>query len=215
MAFRDLTGQTFHRLTAVSVARRPGDNVIWLWLCSCGNKLEAPGNRVVCGNTKSCGCLKLESTRKRSLTHGMSRSPEYNTWCNMIARCEKPNRPDYKHYGGRGISVCPRWRLSFSNFLADMGPKPFPRASIDRKNVNGDYCHDNCLWTTPKRQTRNCRDNHYLTYNGKTQCLADWADETGIHPRALRNRIMRLGWTVEQALSLPKQTRWTRRRRKQ
>lgn len=210
-SFRDLTGQTFNKLTAIRVARRTGGNVVWLWQCECGKTVEAPGNRVTGGNTKSCGCRKYVAIRLLNKTHGKSKSPEYQTWCNMIARCEKPNRPDYKHYGGRGIRVCARWRGSFEAFLDDMGPKPFPKASIDRKDHNGDYCPENCIWTTQKRQTRNCRDNRYLTFNGKTQCLADWADEIGVLAGTLHSRLYRHGWTVEQALTLPKQHRWSRR----
>ncbi len=129
-------------------------------------------------------------------------TPEYRSWKRIIVRCENKNTKDFPDYGGRGIKVCDRWRHSFENFLADMGLKPSPRHSIDRIDNNGHYQPDNCRWATPKEQSRNARRNHLVTFQGQTLCVSELAEKTGIRYHTLRSRI-RLGWTVERAISEP------------
>ena len=213
MAFRDLTGLKFGRLTAVRVARRTGGNVVWTWACECGTEIEVPGSRVTGGNTKSCGCWLREYAASLRTSHGKSKTPEYVTWSNMIARCEYTGRRDYKHYGGRGIIVCSRWRNSFESFLEDVGPRPFLRATLERKDVNGNYEPGNCMWVSQKQQTRNKRNNCLITYNGITKTLADWSDECGVPQRMLRDRIFDLGWPLEEAMNPERKSRWSRRPR--
>lgn len=141
-------------------------------------------------------------------THGMCRTPEYNTWCNMIARCEKPNRPDYKHYGGRGISVCRRWRDSFTAYLEDMGMRPFPRATLDRIDTNGGYCKENCRWVTQAEQVRNFSTrNVKLTIDGVTMVVQDWAAKTGLNPETIHGRLRR-GWPASEAIKPALKRRW-------
>jgi hypothetical protein len=120
----------------------------------------------------------------------------------MIARCERPSNPSYANYGARGIKVCPRWRNSFEAFYADMGPRPGTGYSIERINCYGDYEPSNCCWILMERQNANRSTSVKLTYNGKTQCMADWAREMGIRRDTLRYRLQR-GWSVEKALTTP------------
>lgn len=114
------------------------------------------------GNTKSCGCLRRETTSLVGLakkTHGMRDTPEYGVWANMKDRCYNPSSEDYKNYGGRGIKVCERWLNSFENFYEDMGEKPWSKLlySLDRINNDGNYEPSNCRWATVKQQVNNRR----------------------------------------------------------
>ena len=102
--------------------------------------------------------------------------PEYSHWLAMKKRCTDGR----KNYGGRGIKVCVRWTRSFAAFLTDMGPRPSPRHTIERERNMGNYEPTNCHWALMKEQNRNRRDNRLLEFNGKIQCLAAWAEDTGI-----------------------------------
>lgn len=120
----------------------------------------------------------------------------------MKQRCYNKNEKNYGGYGGRGIKVCDRWRDHFAMFIQDMGPRPSPQHSLDRIDVNGDYCPENCRWATQAEQQQNRRVNILLKFNGKVQCLAVWARELGIGEWALASRIRR-GWSIERALTTP------------
>jgi hypothetical protein len=109
--------------------------------------------------------------------------------------------PAYKWYGARGIKVYARWQNSFPNFLADMGSRPLNK-SLERRNNDGDYTPENCYWATTIEQGRNRRDNHLFTFSGKTQCMAAWAEELGMHPQTLNSRVVRK-WSVERMLTQP------------
>lgn len=133
--------------------------------------------------------------------HGLSKTPEFRTWTSMMTRCRNPRSQDYPRYGGRGIIVCERWN-TFVNFLADMGHKPSRRHSIDRINTNGNYEPSNCRWATPIQQSRNQRSNRVIELNGRSQCVADWAEEYGMAPDTLRHRLDR-GFSLEESLEMP------------
>jgi hypothetical protein len=131
----------------------------------------------------------------------MHGSPEYGIWESMLRRCLNPKHKAFKDYGGRGITVCDRWR-DFSAFYADIGPRPSPRHSLERKDGNGNYEPTNCRWATKREQQRNTRRNVRLTFRGETRCLAEWADIMGLKRELVRGRI-RLGWDAERALTTP------------
>ena len=132
----------------------------------------------------SCGCLQKEISTARvvkyNTKHGRHRTPEYNSWQGMKARCYTKTNPKYKDYGARGIKVCDRWLNSFENFLADMGEKPSPKHSIDRIDVNGDYCPENCRWATIEEQQNNMRKSLRITHNGRTQTITQWCEELNV-----------------------------------
>jgi hypothetical protein len=128
----------------------------------------------------------------------MSNSREYKIWADMHKRCENPNQKTFNYYGGRGIKVCERWN-DFRNFYLDMGKCP-ESFTLDRLDCDGDYEPSNCRWASMKEQSRNRRSNHMITFNGKTQCLTAWAEETGITRGALKQRIKR-NWSIEKALT--------------
>lgn len=127
---------------------------------------------------------------------------EYRTWLNMKTRCENPNNHRYAEWGGRGIVICERWS-EFSNFIADMGPRPSSKHQIDRIDNDGPYSPENCQWATRTTQARNTSASRYLTWNGQTKTAAEWAEITGMRSHLILSRIDRYGWTVEQALSTP------------
>ena len=131
--------------------------------------------------------------------HQKSNDPVYKVWSKMKCRCTNPNNPKYKDYGGRGIRVCDRWLDSFEAFAADLGERPSSDHSIERNDVNGPYSPDNCRWADRLTQQNNRRDNRYLTWNGRTLTLSQWARETGLHKNTLYNRIRR-GWSIERTL---------------
>ena len=159
---KDLMGQQFGRLTVIGFLYiSKYAHAIWKCKCVCGRETDVDGCSLRSGNTRSCGCFLRECSRKRPYKNGHKSggvsSPEYMCWCNMKLRCSNKHNPMYKYYGGRGISVCERWRNSFKNFLADMGLKPSPELSIDRIDNDGNYEPGNCRWTTAKEQIRNRR----------------------------------------------------------
>lgn len=169
----DLTGRVFSRLT---VLRRAGSakhgTSVWECRCVCGASVKVRSDVLRAGTTRSCGCLQLEGLRVRirelhsrsahvHKKHGAAprsgSSSEYQSWLHLKQRCGNHKHRAYKYYGGRGITVCDRWKNSFEAFLADMGPKPSLRHSIDRINNDGNYEPGNCRWATKVEQRQNQR----------------------------------------------------------
>lgn len=201
--FKNLTGQIFGKLTVIKFV----DCKIYArWLCECScdakNQIIIIGASLTSGNTRSCGCLKNELTSIRRKKHGLSNSDEYFIWAGMKSRCLNKNESNYHNYGGRGIKVCDRWVESFENFYEDMGPRPGPEYSIERKNNDGDYEKDNCRWATNKEQNNNKRTNRYIEYNGKIKTLSQWAEAFNIRLTTLAGRLED-GWTIKEAFETP------------
>jgi hypothetical protein len=203
--FIDFSGLRFGRWTVLSRASDylPGVPQ-WLCLCSCGTKGVVRANILKSGQSQSCGCYMRERSRQllieRTRTHGLTDTPTHDTWCNMRARCEKPSASGYAKYGAKGIRVCERWQR-FENFLVDMGERPSPKHTIERKNSRGNYEPDNCVWATMKQQQNNRTNNRRITWRGETLTLMQWAERLGIPRERIAARIDRLGWSVERALS--------------
>lgn len=190
-------GEKFHMLTFMGHVPGWKENRarVSAFLCECGVVSFKRMRSVTSGHSKSCGCLQRKTASEVRKTHGLTRisggrrNPIYAAWQQMIRRCTSEKYFQYKDYGGRGISVCERWSSSFSNFISDMGEKPSPEMTIERIDNNGNYCPENCKWATRKEQARNRRSNVMLTFNGKTQCVTDWAEETGTKVTSVRGRI--------------------------
>lgn len=151
----NLSGQTFGRLTALEEfpANKYGRRY-WTCLCSCGNRVAVAAGHLKSGNTKSCGCIVRQGNKR---THNLFHTPEWNVWHGMRQRCFNPAHESYKHYGGRGITVCDRWDNSMAAFAEDIGPRPSMQHSLDRINNDGNYEPGNCRWATKSEQRRNQR----------------------------------------------------------
>lgn len=203
----DMTGRVYERLTVVAVAgKAKHGQYMWRCHCECGNKTTVTGGDLRSGHTTSCGCAqrgKISAARK---VHGQTETPLHVRWKNMIQRTSDPNSSSYANYGGRGITVCERWRepngLGFANFAADMGLAFREELTLDRIDFNGPYSPENCRWVTPTEQARNRRSNRLLTFQGQTKTLAEWADLTGLRSRAIWWRVFQGGWSVERALTV-------------
>jgi len=199
----DLTGNVYGRLTVVKEGDRQNKQRRWYCQCECGNTVLVLQSSLRGGLTSSCGCLHSEGVRNLMSTHNLSGTPEYVAWQGMKTRCNNPNSISYPLYGGRGIRVCDHWAQDFLSFLSDMGPKPGPEYSLDRIDNAKNYEPGNCRWATLSEQGRNKRNNHYLTYNGETLTIAEWAERTGIPEKTLRFRVNRSKWSDERAITTP------------
>jgi hypothetical protein len=207
-AFIDLTGQPFGRLTVLSrAANSRSGRTCWLCQCTCGNTSIVVAQSLLRGSTTSCGCWMREASLQRSTKHGAATyrhpTPEYRIWSHMRQRCGNPRDHRYRLYGARGITVDISWLHDFPQFLADMGPRPSPRHSLERRNNDGPYSPDNCYWATQAQQTRNTRQNVFLTWDNQTYCLTDWAHILGITLNNLRYRLRH--WPYDKVFTTPPQ----------
>ena len=205
--FIDLTGQTFGRLKVIErVENDKFNKVCWLCECQCENKTKiiVTTLRLRRKDTQSCGCLHKEKLAAMFTKHGKRYSKLYTIWNNMKARTLNPNNDRYENYGGRGIKVCEEWVGDFSTFYDWAINNGYKEGlSIERKDVNGDYCPENCTWIQLKDQAKNKTNTHYIEYNNKTQSLTEWSKETGIPFNTLQARIVTLGWSIDKALETP------------
>lgn len=217
---KDVTpGKRFHKFVAVKYLEtieneKSKKTHYWLCECDCGKEFRVSIDSI-CQGQKTCGCLRSTSISTATFArtrHGMYKSREYTSWESMMARCYNKNHHAYKNYGGRGIIVCERW-LDFALFYEDMGNRPSGRFSLDRIEINGDYCKENCKWSNDFEQARNRRDSVYFELNGERKTIPEWAEITGIRRETLRGRLQH-GWPVDVALTYPvgtshgKQRKW-------
>ena len=199
----DLTGKRFGKLTAISFSHKDRHHKAhWLCSCDCGNETVCPSATLRKGTCKSCGCLQRKRASTANFKHGKSKTRLYNVWSSMKGRCHNKNHQDYPNYGGRGVKVCKRWRKSFQGFIDDMGKPPSPKHTIERIDVDGDYCPENCTWATRRTQANNSRNNRRIEFDGETHTLAEWARKLDIPYGRLLARLRR-GWTVDRAFSQP------------
>lgn len=207
MKLVNLSGRKFSTLT---VLRRVEDKIyssgkrapFWECKCECGKI-----TRMTLGElktNKSCGCRKgsliSSANHGRVVLHGKSKTKEFWIWWSMLKRCGNKSEKAYKDYGGRGITVCERWH-EFSNFYTDMGERPSPLHSLDRRDNDGPYSPDNCRWANRGEQSRNKRQTRWITIGSETLCLKDWAARLGISTGSFYYKL-RKGMTEKDALGV-------------
>ena len=201
--FVDITGQRFGRYTVVRrVENDKRGKSQWLCKCDCGVYKVVGGQTLKNGTTQSCGCLHKDNLKEQKTTHGLYKTRIYRIYYDIKMRCYNPNNDRYNHYGGRGITVCDEWQefIPFYDWAMANGYKD--DLTIDRIDNDKGYSPDNCRWITNKEQQNNKRNNHLITYNGKTQTLQQWADEKNIKFNTIIGRLDR-GYSIEEALTKP------------
>lgn len=204
----DLSGHKFGRWTVlrlhhIKINKNNKRTRYWLCECECGNKKVVNATHLKNGTSLSCGCYAKEMSKKRQITHGLSKTRIYKIWISIKKRCYNEKTIRFENYGGRGIKVCQEWLddfINFYNWAVNNGYQE--NLSIDRIDVNGNYEPSNCKWSNAKCQARNRRNNHFITYNGETHCIAEWSDITGIKRDVIDNRI-RKKWDIERILTTP------------
>ena len=177
--------------------------------CDCGRIRRVDRYCLLTGETRSCNCLRTEMHRQRLLTHGETRRNqprripvEHETWSKIKSRCFNVNNRQFHAYGGRGITMCERWRTSYVAFLADMGRRPPGCTSIDRyPDNNGHYEPGNCRWATQTQQANNTRTNIVVSVNGIDMTLAECARLHGMNASNLRSRYHRHHRDIDAALA--------------
>lgn len=200
-----MIGTRFSRLVVLRKVDAPGRSR-YVCTCDCGREVRVWATSLKTRNTKSCGCLKIDSAKSRATKHGKYGTRIYNIWAGMLGRCKNPSQDNYRWYGGRGISVCKRWH-AFSNFYSDMGDPPSNKHELDRLDPNQGYSPSNCRWATALEQRRNTRRKIMVLLDGKKVSLHEACDRYGIRSGTTeKNRVLariRLGWDPLKALTVP------------
>jgi hypothetical protein len=204
---KDITGLRSGRLVAVNVSRKKkGHGCYWLCRCDCGNTKEIRIDALTSQKTKSCGCLQSEwrETGKANRLHGKTNTTTYRAWKGIKSRCLNPRSKDFKHYGGRGITMCKFWQKSFVNFYNDMGECK-NNMTIERIDNNKGYDKTNCKWTHFSKQNSNKRTNIFVKYNNKKYCLKELTRKLGLDYDKVHYRYKKRGIPLEKAIQEVKQ----------
>lgn len=203
----DLSGQTFGRLTVIrSDGHNKSGRTMWLCQCVCGNIKSVSTKKLRSGDATSCGCYHrerlVEAAKKANTKHGMADTRLFNIWVGMRKRCNARYHIQYDNYGGRGIKVCDEWNEFINFYTWAISSNYSKELTLDRIDVNGDYCPGNCRWATYTEQERNKSNNHILTYNGESHCVSEWSELVGIPKDVLYARL-KIGWSDERTLTTP------------
>ena len=195
--FIDLTAKKFGQWSVIMRITKEKGKTHWLCLCSCGFHSLVNSTHLLGGKSTKCKtCHNIQAVKKRPLKHGNciqeKFTPEYMSWSSMRTRCRNSNDIHWENYGKRGIKICPEWE-EFSNFLKDMGERP-KNHTLDRINVNGDYCLENCRWATRKTQCENKRSNIYLELDGIKKTKTEWSRTYNIPYTSFCRLITKKGW---------------------
>lgn len=188
----DLTGRVFGALVVLGRAGTKGTSATWHCRCACGSVAEVRRNHLVTGHTSSCGCAKkaMATSQTHARTHGYFGTRVYKAWVNMKQRCLNPKNARFPDYGGRGISIDPRWER-FETFLEDMGEPPSNNHTLERDDNELGYSKQNCRWIPMEEQAVNKRTNVFVEHNGRRLTVAQWARELDIPTQTIHARIRR------------------------
>lgn len=198
-AYLDISGQRYGRLVAIErCKRKKGKKTAWMCVCDCGNEANVNLGDLRSGRTKSCGCYRRENTAiigktAKRVTHGDTDSRLYRIWNAMKNRCLRESTNAYQWYGNRGISICNEW-LEYQEFKAWAVENGYSdKLTIDRIDNEGNYEPSNCRWITNKEQQRNKSNSRFITIDGETKCLSEWAEMHDMDRSTLRYRL-NAGW---------------------
>lgn len=202
--YKDLKNKKFGNLIPVSMEYIKDQRAFWNCLCDCGNEKIVRADHLISGHTKSCGCISKRTHKATHLKHNKSNTKLYKIWSSIKQRCFYDKSKNYKNYGLRGISICKEWKEDFQSFYDWSVSNGYKEGlSIDRIDVNGIYCPENCRWATIIEQANNKRNNVIIEFNEVKKPLNYWEKETGLNKKIIYKRIRR-GWEVKDALSKPK-----------
>lgn len=201
----DIVGKKFNKLLVLELDHikphpNPTKGVFYYYKCQCecGNTTVTRRERIIGGETKSCGCIN-----KRTTTHGLSNTRLFRIWSGIKDRCNNSNSPEYNRYGGRGIKICQEWQDNFMNFYNWAISNGYAdNLTIDRIDVNGDYCPENCRWATSSEQANNRRNNRIVEYQGQKYTLKQLSVKYNINWHTLSGRL-EANWSIEDALHKP------------
>ena len=201
MKLIDLTGKKYNHLTVVRRVENSENGVArWECLCDCGNTTIVRGKNLKNGSVKSCGCLRKICKNK---THGMTRTRLYREWRGIRTRCNAKGDMG-KYYHHRGITVCKEWDESFEKFMEWSLLNGYrDDLTIERIDNNKGYCPENCKWIPKSEQSENRRSCVWVTHNGKTKNLMQWCEEYNVPYKLVHNRMYKLNWSFERAISTP------------
>lgn len=198
-----IAGEKFNKLTVLNKTNEKANKTyLWLCECECGNLTKVKKWNITSGNTRSCGCLKVESIKKvgqQNISHGMRYTKIYKIWESMKRRCNNEKAERYASYGGRGITYCEEWEKfdGFYEWVKESGYKE--GLSIDRIDVDGNYEPSNCRWVTLEQQSFNKTNSRKVHYKDKELTIAELAKKTGKSYHLLYQRIVKLGWSVSES----------------
>lgn len=196
----NITGKKFNFLIAIKrVGSYINHSPIWEFYCHCGRTVNRVKSTVISGKIRSCGCMNWKKEKDGYVFR--SNHPLWETWVGMMRRCYVKTRRNYRFYGGRGITVCDRWK-KFDEFALDMGERP-KGMTLDRIDNSGNYSPENCRWASFRDQCKNRRSTNFIFHDGKKQCLQDWANEKRINATTIYTRIHKYGWSGKDALETP------------
>lgn len=205
----NIEGNRYGRLVVISFYGYDKGFDRWKCKCDCGNETIVPRHALESGNTTSCGCYKRQRTIETHYKHGGYKDRLYGVWIDIKKRCYNENERSYKDYGGRGIEMCDEWKNDYGNFKSwaisagydeNAG---YMECTIDRIDVNGNYCPENCRWANAVTQGNNRRTNKRIEINGRVKTLAQWAEEYGINTSTVNSRINQMKWDVVKAITTP------------
>lgn len=205
MKLINLVGKRYGRLVVLSRAESLNGHSRWHCKCDCGKECIVHGTSLKSGNTTSCGCYKTENAKRLYSSVRQKDKHLYAVWNGMKQRCLNPNNKSYNNYGGRGITVDPEWvnnYESFYNWAISSGYKK--GLQIDRIDNDGNYCASNCRFVDNYTQANNKRNVKLYTINGVTKSLPQWCKEYNQEYYLVRQRVYKLGWSIQKALTTPK-----------
>lgn len=211
MKLINLAGKRFGRLIVVERADTLNGHVRWRCKCDCGKERIVYGSSLKSGNTTSCGCYKTENAKRLYSGARQKDTRLYAVWNGIKQRCLNENNHAFHNYGGRGIKICDEWASNYESFYNWAVRSGYQKGlQIDRIDNNGDYCEDNCRFVRADIQANNKRNVVLHTINGESKSLPQWCREYNQPYSLVRQRVYKLGWPLQAALTLPKGRKYSK-----